>query len=241
MKVAILIPLFLLIPMCADAESAEDRARAASECPNCPSCEDRKISNEEIEAAAARALVGLKDPWGADFGAAMERAEAELGCQFYREDPAVAQKREELIAIAGDKNTPPSRLQELSRNQDRAVKGVVARNPNTPVPILRELAEEANDAAMYGLAVNPSTPPDILRKLLRWRDPYGFTCLNNLASNSGAPADILRTISEGEEQSAKFNLLYNPSASIELLEQLTRSSDGSLSFRAKQELQRRRK
>lgn len=236
--------LSFLIPICADAESAEHRPKAASGCPNCPSCEDRKISKETIEAAAARALVGLRDPWGADFGAAMARAEAELGCSFHifdKEDPAVAQRSEELIAIAEDSTTPPSRLQELSRNPDRLVKGAVARNPNTPVSILRELAEEADDAVMYGLASNPNTPPEILRQLLKWRDPYGFTCLNNLATNRGAPVDVLRAISEGEEQSAKFNLLDNPNTPIDILEHLTRSSDTAMSFRAQQALQRRQR
>ena len=235
-----LFHIFLLIPMCANAESAEGHAGATSGCPNCPSCEDRQISNEDMQAAVARALVGLEDPWGKDFGSAIARAEAELGCQFHREDPNVVQEREDLIAIAQDENTSPSRLQELSQHHDSKVKGVVARNPSTPVEVLRKLAQEGEDASMYGLAANPSTPPDILRELLRWRDPYGNTCLTNLADNPGAPADVLRVISQGEERSALVNLLRNPSTPLDILEELTRSSDTSLSFSAKQELQRRR-
>ncbi len=49
-----------------------------------PLCEELRVSDEEIDAVVADAVVGLEDPWGNDFPLLIGRVEARLGCTIER-------------------------------------------------------------------------------------------------------------------------------------------------------------
>lgn len=69
--------------------------------------------------------------------------------------------RQALLQEARDPNTSAERLRSLATGE-RAVQLAVAQNPSAPPDVLEQLSAEEDDALRSLLAQNPSTPPKIL-------------------------------------------------------------------------------
>ena len=71
-----------------------------------------------------------------------------------------------LVAEAADPATPPARLAELARHENRFVRQAAAGNTSTPAEALTALAADGNLDVRLAVAENPSTPEDALQLLL---------------------------------------------------------------------------
>ncbi len=71
-----------------------------------------------------------------------------------------------LYQLAGDINTDPSKLAELSDHEDPCIRFLIGFNQNTPHDILEKLADDKTLWVKAGPAFNPNTPTSTLEKLL---------------------------------------------------------------------------
>lgn len=69
------------------------------------------------------------------------------------------------IAIAGNPETPPQTLDNLSRDGSEYVRVQVAKNPNTVPETLINLTQDQAEVVRVHVAKNPNTPPSALQEL----------------------------------------------------------------------------
>ena len=127
--------------------------------------------------------------------------------------------------VTGNRNTPPEALYELSKDED--LKLTAAQNPSLPSTRLHELASDEKGYIREKVAENRSTPPETLRTLAS--DEGGMVRL--VANNPSAPRDLLRDLSEHEEDDLRFYVSRNPSTPPECLDAL--SADNDMEIREK--------
>ncbi len=107
-------------------------------------------------------------------------------------------------AAATHANCPSSLLSELAQDDRPSVREAVAKNPNTPPPDLRRLSDEEEERAVRtGVAQNKCAPGPTLRKL-SVTDVYSVRLA--VASNTGAPPDVLRAMVEDEAEERRIRL-----------------------------------
>ncbi|MDJ0742260.1 MAG: hypothetical protein QNJ32_02740 [Xenococcaceae cyanobacterium MO_167.B27] len=139
---------------------------------------------------------------------------------------------------ATEEDTPTDVLEELSKDEDAAIREAVAGNPNTPVEVLKNLSEEFPEAVTgnpvfdlllldnpdsefirLSLARSSTTPQETLVKLVEHRDRKVRIAV---AANVNTPLDLLERLASNPQEGIYLHeaIASNKSASPEILDKL---------------------
>lgn len=110
----------------------------------------------------------------------------------------------------------PRILKRLSHDEDIYVRQAVASNHNTPGDILVELFS-SYPAFAHDIASNTGAPEDVLKQLAESTDPY--TCYY-VATNPSATPEVLELLVDATDPYIRDGVLTNPNVTIDIAEQL---------------------
>lgn len=100
----------------------------------------------------------------------------------------------------------PDEEEDWQAKPFHVVRVAVARNPAVSPDVSKALYGQGEGAVLAALAKNPRTPPSLLRRLTV-RDGYGRA----VATNPGAPSDILLALARAAMKNEAASLVQNPS------------------------------
>lgn len=121
--------------------------------------------------------------------------------------------------------TPPWRLEQLVRSENRPLCEAVAANPSTPSEALSRLAQDRRLGVRAMVAANPSTPSEALGGLVDLAARPHARVRAAVAANPATPAAALERLSGDFEWRVRRDVAANPSTGLEGLRRLGAGPD----------------
>lgn len=136
--------------------------------------------------------------------------------------------------------TTKEELEEMAKDEDWYVRGVVAANSKISVELVCELAKDPHDFVNYMAASNINAPPELITKIYE-RDKLnnnyqiyaGATFLCGIGKNPNTPEYILEEMANSQHAPDRLSVANNPNAPVHILKKLALDSDDLVSEVAK--------
>jgi hypothetical protein len=128
-----------------------------------------------------------------------------------------ARQRDLRRAVAGNANTPPDVLGQLSHDADASVREAAARNPQITGDILKNLARSQSSEVRANVAANQNTPVNILMGLAGDAEPFVRA---GVAGNRNTLPTTLTTLGHDKQSAVRLAVAQNPSTPANVLRRL---------------------
>lgn len=133
---------------------------------------------------------------------------------------------------AKNPSTTKEELEEMAKDEDWYVRGIVAANSKISVGLVCELAEDPHHFVNYIAASNINAPPELIRKIYE-RDKInnnyqiyaGATFLCGVGKNPNTPEYILEEMARSRHAQDRLSVANNPNAPAHILKKLALDSD----------------
>lgn len=146
-----------------------------------------------------------------------------------------------LRALKAKKSTTTKEeLEEMAKDEDWYVRGIVAANSKISVELICELAEDPHHFVNYMAISNINAPPELIKKIYerdRLTNNYqlytGATFLCGVGENPNTPGYILEEMANSQHAPDRLSVANNPNAPVHILKKLALDSDDLVSEVAK--------